>query len=63
MLLGLERVQSLGVRTYLKDSLEVPVLKARWRHSLACAIIAEQPSRAALIDKHAAYTAGMLHVF
>lgn len=65
MLLGFERVQSLavaiGVRTYLKDSLEAPVLKGCWRHSLACAIIAEQLSGAALIDKDAAYTAGVLH--
>ncbi len=65
MLLGFERVQSLavaiGVRTYLKDSLEVPVLMGCWRHSLACAIMAEQLSGAALIDKDAAYTAGVLH--
>jgi putative nucleotidyltransferase with HDIG domain len=65
MLLGFERVQSLavaiGVRAYVKDSLEFPVLRSCWRHSLASAIIAEHLSGAALLDKDAAYTAGVLH--
>ena len=64
MLLGFERLKgivvSLGVRSYLTDILHVPVLRACWRHSLACALIAEKATanRASGYD---AYTAGILH--
>ena len=65
MLLGFERVQALavtiGIRAYLRDSLEIPVLRGCWRHSLACAIIAEQLSKIGLLDKDALYTAGVMH--
>jgi putative nucleotidyltransferase with HDIG domain len=36
-------------------------LRAIWRHSLACALLAEELARAGLIDKDAAYTSGILH--
>ena len=65
MLLGFERVQSLavaiGVRVFLRDVTDMPAIRDCWRHSLACAILAEHVSRAALIDKDAAYTCGVLH--
>jgi HD-like signal output (HDOD) protein len=65
MLLGFERVQALavtiGIRAYLKESLEIPVLRGCWRHSLACAIIAEQLSKIGLLDKDTLYTAGVMH--
>jgi putative nucleotidyltransferase with HDIG domain len=65
MLLGFERVQALavtiGIRAYLRDSLELPVLRGCWRHSLACAIIAEHLSRVILVDKDALFTAGIMH--
>ncbi len=65
MLLGFERVQALavtiGIRAFLRDSLEIPALCACWRHSLACAIVAEQLSRAILADKDTLYTAGIMH--
>lgn len=65
MLLGFERVQALavtiGIRAFLRDSLEIPALCACWRHSLASAIIAEQLSPVITADKDTLYTAGMMH--
>lgn len=64
-LMGIERLKGIaitvGVRAYLNDSLHLPVLRACWRHSLACAFIAEQLAVAELADKDIAYTAGILH--
>ncbi len=64
MLLGFERLKgivvALGVRSYLTDLLHVPVLRACWRHSLACALIAEQAT-AHQAGSDDAYTAGILH--
>ena len=46
MLLGFDRVKALaltiGLRTYLGHCLEMPALRACWRHSLASAILAEE---------------------
>ncbi len=65
MLLGFERVQALavtiGIRAFLRDSLEIPALFACWRHSLASAIVAEQLSRVILADKDTLYTDGIMH--
>jgi len=65
VLLGLQRVKALavtvGMRAYLTDVLEIPALLACWRHSLATALIAEEVASASLMDKDAAYTAGMIH--
>jgi putative nucleotidyltransferase with HDIG domain len=65
MLLGFERVQALavtiGIRAYLRDALEIPLLRNCWHHSLATAIIAEQLSRVVVSDKDALYTAGIMH--
>lgn len=65
MLLGFERVQSLavtiGLRAFVRDSLEIPALRACWRHSVASAVIAEQLSRTILADKDTLYTAGIMH--
>jgi len=64
MLLGFERLKgivvSLGARSYLTDLLHVPVLRACWRHSLACALIAEEAT-ANQASGYDAYTAGILH--
>jgi putative nucleotidyltransferase with HDIG domain len=64
-LLGLERMKGLavtvGVRAYLGNWFGMPSLRACWRHSLACALIAEQVAGAAHMDKDAAYTAGLIH--
>lgn len=64
-LLGLERMKGLavtvGVRAYLGDWLSLPALRACWRHSLACALIAEKLAAAAYMDGDTAYTAALIH--
>jgi putative nucleotidyltransferase with HDIG domain len=63
--LGTKRLRGLcltvGVRAYLGDSLNNESLRAMWRHSLACALIAQQLARAGSMPKDEAYTAGILH--
>lgn len=64
-LLGLERVKGLavtvGVRTYLRSSVNNPTLGACWRHSLACALIAEEAATGYRLDSGTAYTGGIMH--
>jgi putative nucleotidyltransferase with HDIG domain len=52
---------TVGVRAYLGNSVNHESLRAIWRHSLACALIANQLAAAGTRDKDAAYTAGILH--
>ena len=65
VLLGLERVKALaltvGMRAYLTGALEIPALLACWHHSLATALIAEELAGRNLMNRDAAYTAGMIH--
>jgi len=65
MLLGFERVKGLlltiGIKSYLRDALELPALSACWRHSLACALVTEELAKLSLADKEVAYTAGLIH--
>src|SRR5277367_1624944 len=64
-LLGLERLKALGVtagmRAYSRNWQSVSALRACWRHSLACALLAEEIAAAAMINKDFAYTAGIIH--
>jgi len=64
-LLGTQNLKGLcltvGVRAYLGDALNNDSLRAIWRHSLACALVAEEVARAGSIDKNSAYTAGLMH--
>jgi len=64
-LLGTQNLKGLcltvGVRAYMGDALNNDSLRAIWRHSLACALIAEELARAGSIDKDSAYTAGLMH--
>jgi putative nucleotidyltransferase with HDIG domain len=64
-LLGLERMKGLtvtvGVRAYLGEWFNLPSLRACWRHSVACALIAEKLAAAAHMDRDACYTAGLVH--
>jgi len=64
-LLGTQNLKGLcltvGVRAYLGDALDNTTLRAIWRHSLACALLAEEMARAGLIDKDVAYTSGIMH--
>jgi HD-like signal output (HDOD) protein len=52
---------TVAVRAYLGRSMSYPSLRAVWRHSLACALIAEQLAGAAAMDKGTAYTGGVVH--
>jgi HD-like signal output (HDOD) protein len=52
---------TVGVRAYLGKSLNHHSLRAIWRHSLACALIAEPIAQASSLSKDAAYTAGVMH--
>jgi len=52
---------TVAVRAYLGKQMRYPTLRAIWRHSLACALIAEQLADKSRIDKGAAYTGGVVH--
>jgi len=64
MLLGFQRLRSVvitvGLRAYLKGA-SSPLMRACWRHSVACAIIAERSAKWSFLDNDFAYTAGILH--
>jgi putative nucleotidyltransferase with HDIG domain len=64
MLLGFHRLRNLvitvGLKAYLKNSY-TPLMNSCWRHSVACAIIAERSAEWSSLDKDFAYTAGILH--
>jgi HD-like signal output (HDOD) protein len=64
MLLGFRRLQSVAVTIGLKVYLEgsyTPLLRACWRHSIACAILAERSAKWSAFDKASAHTAGTMH--
>lgn len=64
MLLGFRRLRNVvitvGLRAYLNHAF-TPALQSCWRHSVACAIVAERIARWSATDKDFAYTAGVLH--
>jgi len=65
LLLGLERTKGIiltvGIRGYLADAIQVPAFLGCWRHSLACALVAEELARASRAEPDFAYTAGLIH--
>lgn len=52
---------TVGMRAYLGRALSDPAMRALWRHSLACAMIAEEIASAGGEDEDVAYTSGVLH--
>ncbi|HEV2487634.1 MAG TPA: HDOD domain-containing protein [Terracidiphilus sp.] len=52
---------TVGVRAYLGKSMSHASMRGLWRHSLACAIIAERLASMGFLDKDTAYTSGILH--
>lgn len=64
MLLGFRRLRNVvitvGLKTYLERSF-TPLMRSCWRHSVACAAIAERSAKWSFFDKDFAYTAGILH--
>jgi HD-like signal output (HDOD) protein len=63
--LGANHLQGLcvtvGVRAYLDGALSRPSMRAVWRHNLACGMIAELLASSGFIDRHSAYTCGVIH--
>jgi len=63
--LGADTLQGMcitvGVRAYLGKSMSQPAMRALWRHSLACGLIAQKLASGGLVDEYTAYTAGILH--
>ncbi len=64
MLLGFQRLRSVviafGLKSYVREAF-TPLMQSCWRHSVACAILAERSARLSFLDKDFAYTAGILH--
>ncbi len=64
-MLGLERIKgvvvTIAMKTYLDGTLEIPALRACWRHSLACAVISEEFAKVGMMEGDVAYTAGLMH--
>src|SRR5262249_39995402 len=64
MLLGFRRLRrvviTVGLRSYMNKT-TTPAMKACWRHSVACAMLAERTARWNSVDRDFAYTAGILH--
>ncbi len=64
-LLGLERLKGLvmtvALRNFLAPTLHMPALLRCWRHSLACAAIAEELAVANFLERDRHYTLGLLH--
>ena len=64
MVLGFGRLRSVaitvGLKAYFNHSF-TPLMKLCWRHSVACAIIAERSAKSRFLDNEFAYTAGILH--
>ena len=52
---------AVGVRAYLGKSLHHESFRAIWRHSLACALIAEQLAQETSMNQNTAFTSGILH--
>jgi HD-like signal output (HDOD) protein len=52
---------TVGVRAFLGASLHDQTLRAIWRHSLACGLIAHQLAGFGPIDPDSAYSAGIMH--
>jgi putative nucleotidyltransferase with HDIG domain len=63
--LGIGNLQGMcltvGARVYMGKARNLPFMRAIWRHSMACALIAEQLASAGFMDKDSAYTSGVLH--
>lgn len=64
MLLGFQHLKrvviTVGLKAYLKDPFS-PLLQSCWRHSVACAMVAERTAQASGLDKDFGYTAGIMH--
>jgi putative nucleotidyltransferase with HDIG domain len=64
MLLGFQRLRrvviTVGLKAYFENSFTL-LIRSCWRHSVACAIVAERSAKWSSLDNDFAYTAGILH--
>jgi HD-like signal output (HDOD) protein len=64
MLLGFLRLRrvvvTVGLKAYFENSFSL-LIRSCWRHSVACAIIAERTAKWSSLDSEFGYTAGVLH--
>ena len=64
MLLGFQRLRrvviTVGLKAYFENSFTL-LIRSCWRHSVACAIIAERSAKWSFLDNDFAYTAGIMH--
>jgi len=64
-LLGLQRVKALaltvGIKVYLLDAVNIPSVRGCWRHSAACALVAEELAKVTRMEREMPYMAGMVH--
>jgi putative nucleotidyltransferase with HDIG domain len=64
-ILGMDRLKgvclTVGIRAFLGKALNDRMLRGVWRHSLACALVAQQLAEAGPLDSDAAYSAGIMH--
>lgn len=64
MVLGFLRLRrvviTVGLKAYFENSFTL-LIRSCWRHSVACAIIAERTAKWSSLDSDFAYTAGILH--
>ena len=65
MILGLDRIKTItltvATRFFLRDVKGIDLIRRYWRHSLACALIADELARAYSSFQDIAYTAALLH--
>jgi len=65
VMLGMDRVKALvftaAFMRFANPNRSGATMKRCWRHSVACALIADELSGHAQMDRDAAYTAGILH--
>lgn len=52
---------AVGMRGFLRGAIDEPLVRSMWRHSLACATIAEQLGSAGFVDRDAAFSCGIIH--
>ena len=52
---------TVGVRGYMGKALNLPAMRAIWRHNLACALIADQLASVGFLDRDVAFTCGVIH--
>jgi HD-like signal output (HDOD) protein len=64
MLLGFLQLRraviTVGLKAYFENSFSL-LIRSGWRHSVACAIVAERSAKWSSLDCGFAHTAGILH--